>query len=405
MRIFNSQFSIFKCQRLGRKIALVVSVLLVLVLAVMLARQSKSLVRAQLAAPTSQLSNYLTNGLSNYSYADGPRKFAFPADSGPHNDFQTEWWYYTGNVQTPDGRHFGYQLTFFRRALVPPAERQPRSSDWAADQVYMAHFALTDVAGKRFQSFERFERGAAGLAGAQASPFKVWLDDWSVEQVEPNVYRLRASQGDLALDLQLQDRKGPVLQGDQGYSQKGPDPGNASYYYSLTRLETSGTVRVGSATYQVSGSSWMDHEWSTSYLTGDQIGWDWFALQLDDNSELMVFQIRKADGSVDPFASGTLVAPDGTTRRLTRDDFQITVGATWRSPRSGATYPAAWTIKIPSANLMLDIKPYLADQELNLSFTYWEGAVQIRGERADRAVSGSGYIEMTGYAGSMGGQF
>ena len=167
----------------------------------------------------------------------------------------------------------------------------------------------------------------------------------------------------------------------------------------------SGTVRVGDAAYQVNGSSWMDHEWSTSYLTGNQVGWDWFALQLDDGSELMMFQIRKADGSIDPFASGTLVAPDGTTRRLSRDDFQITVGATWRSPRSGATYPAAWTIKVPSADLTLDIKPYLADQELNVSFTYWEGAVQIRGERAGRAVSGSGYIEMTGYAGSMGGQF
>jgi len=368
-------------------------------------RRPTTTMRAQLVAPTNSLLNSRTNDLSNYALAEGPRPLVFPADHGPHNDFQTEWWYYTGNVQASDGRHFGYQLTFFRRALVPPAQHQARSSDWATDQVYMAHFALTDVAGKRFQSFERFERGAAGLAGAQASPFDVWLDNWSVEQIEPNVYRLRASQGDLALDLQLQDRKGPVLQGDQGYSQKGPDPGNASYYYSLTRLDTSGTVRVGDASYQVNGSSWMDHEWSTSYLTGDQVGWDWFALQLNDNSELMVFQIRRADGSVDPFASGTLVAPDGTTRRLSRDDFQITVGATWRSPRSGATYPAAWTIKIPSAGLTLDVKPYLADQELNVSFTYWEGAVQIRGERAGRAVSGSGYIEMTGYAGSMGGQF
>jgi predicted secreted hydrolase len=368
-------------------------------------RQPTTTMRAQLVAPTNSLLSYRTNELSNFALADGPRPLVFPADHGPHDDFQTEWWYYTGNAQTPDGRYFGYQLTFFRRALVPPAERRSRSSDWATDQVYMAHFALTDVAGKRFQSFERFERGAAGLAGAQASPFDVWLDDWSVEQIEPNVYRLRASQGDLALDLQLQDRKGPVLQGDQGYSQKGPDPGNASYYYSLTRLETSGTMRVGDAAYQVSGSSWMDHEWSTSYLTGNQVGWDWFALQLNDNSELMVFQIRKADSSIDPFASGTLIAPDGTTRRLSRDDFQITVGATWRSPRSGATYPAAWTIKVPSAGLTLDIKPYLADQELNVSFTYWEGAVRITGEHAGHAVSGSGYIEMTGYAGSMAGQF
>jgi len=372
-------------------------ILLLLVLPIILACRETPKVRSQLIAAASES--------TGFARVEGPRLLVFPADHGPHNDFQTEWWYYTGNVQTSDGRHFGYQLTFFRRALVPPAERQPRSSDWTTDQVYMAHFALTDVAGKHFQSFERFERGAAGLAGAQASPFDVWLDDWSVEQVEPNVYRLRASQGDLALDLQLQDRKGPVLQGDQGYSQKGPDPGNASYYYSLTRLDTSGTVRVSDAAYQVNGSSWMDHEWSTSYLTGNQVGWDWFALQLGDGYELMMFQIRRADGSVDPFASGTLVAPDGTTRRLSRDDFQIAVGATWRSPRSGAMYPDAWTIKVPSADLSLDIKPYLADQELNLSFTYWEGAVQISGEHAGLAVSGSGYVEMTGYAASMAGQF
>jgi len=390
-------------QKVGRGIILASIILLLLALPIILARRETPKVRSQLIAAAS--------GATGFARAEGPRPLVFPADHGPHNDFQTEWWYYTGNVQTSDGRHFGYQLTFFRRALVPPAERQPRSSDWATDQVYMAHFALTDVAGKRFQSFERFERGAAGLAGAQALPFDVWLDDWSVEQVEPNVYRLRASQGDLALDLQLQDRKGSVLQGDQGYSQKGPDPGNASYYYSLTRLETSGTMRMGDASYQVNGASWMDHEWSTSYLTGNQVGWDWFALQLGDGpsgeggSELMMFQIRKADGSVDPFAGGTLIAPDGTTRRLSGDDFQITVGATWRSPRSGATYPAAWTVTVPSAGLTLDIKPYLADQELNMSFTYWEGAVQIRGERAGHAISGSGYIEMTGYAGSMGGQF
>ena len=390
-------------QKVGRGIILASIILLLLALPIILARRETPKVRSQLIAAAS--------GATGFARVEGPRLLVFPADHGPHNDFQTEWWYYTGNVQTSDGRHFGYQLTFFRRALVPPAERRPRSSDWATDQVYMAHFALTDVAGKRFQTFERFERGAAGLAGAQASPFDVWLDDWSVEQVEPNTYRLRASQGDLALDLQLQDRKGPVFQGDQGYSQKGPDPGNASYYYSLTWPETSGTVRVGEAVYQVNGSSWMDHEWSTSYLTGNQIGWDWFALQLGDapsgegGSELMMFQIRKADGSVDPFASGTLVAPDGTTRRLSHDDFQIAVGATWRSPRSGATYPAAWTIKIPSADFSLDIKPYLADQELNLSFTYWEGAVQISGEHGSHAVSGNGYIEMTGYAGSMAGQF
>lgn len=368
-------------------------------------RQNTRTVRAQLVMSTDALANQRSNALTDYARADGPRLLNFPADFGPHDDFQTEWWYYTGNLQSSDGRHFGYQLTFFRRALVPPSQRQVRPSGWAADQAYMAHLALTDVAGKRYQSFERLSRGAAGLAGAQAEPFGVWLEDWSIVQVGPDVYHLHAAQNDITLDLTLRDLKGPILQGDRGYSQKGAQPGNASYYYSLTRLASSGTVRVGGASYQVNGLSWMDHEFSTSYLTPDQIGWDWFALQLDDGSELMLFQIRRKDGSIDPFASGTFVAPDGTTRWLHRDDFQITVNATWRSPHSGATYPAAWTVKIPALDLTLDIKPYLADQELDVSFRYWEGAVQVRGGRQGRVLSGNGYIELTGYAGSMAGQF
>ncbi len=342
---------------------------------------------------------------TGFARAEGPRPFDFPADHGPHPDYQTEWWYYTGNLETTDGRHFGYQLTFFRRALVSPSQRQDRPSNWAADQVYMAHFALTDVAGRRYDAFERFARGAAGLAGAKATPYRVWLEDWAAEEIEPNVVRLRATQDDLAIDLLLTDRKGPILQGDAGYSQKGPEPGNASYYYSQTRLDSSGTVQAGEALFQVDGWSWMDHEFSTSALAPDQVGWDWFALQLDDGSELMVFQIRKADGSVDPFSSGTWVAPDGSTRHLSRDDFEIAVGDTWRSPHSGATYPAQWMVEVPVADLRLNIEPYFADQELTVSYTYWEGAVKISGERAGNPVSGVGYVEMTGYAGSMGGQF
>lgn len=364
--------------------------------AVLLCRDEPE-VRAQLVA--------VADEATGFARAEGPRLLEFPADHGPHLDYQTEWWYYTGNLETSDGRHFGYQLTFFRRALIPPAQRQDRPSNWAADQVYMGHFALTDVADRRYQAFERFSRGAVGLAGAQAAPYRVWLEDWSAEEVEPNVVRLCAAQDDLAIDLLLTDRKGPILQGDGGYSQKGPEPGNASYYYSQTRLASSGTVQVADTTYQVSGLSWMDHEFSTSALAPDQVGWDWFALQMDDGSELMVFQIRKADGSVDPFSGGTLVAPDGSMRHLSHGDFHIRVGATWRSPHTGATYPAQWTLEVPAADLSLEVKPYLADQELNVSYAYWEGAARIRGERAGSVVSGSGYVEMTGYAGSMQGQF
>ncbi|MFB0545365.1 MAG: lipocalin-like domain-containing protein, partial [Anaerolineae bacterium] len=242
---------------------------LLFALPAVLLRRDEPEVRAQLLA--------IADEATGFARAEGPQLLEFPTDHGPHPDYQTEWWYYTGNLQTSDGRHFGYQLTFFRRALVPPALRQDRPSNWATDQVYMAHFALTNVAGKRYQAFERFSRGAAGLAGAQGRPYRVWLEDWRVEETEPNVYHVSAEQDDLAIDLQLTDRKGPVLQGDRGYSQKGPERGNASYYYSLTRLDSSGMVQVGDVLHQVSGLSWMDHEFGTSALAPDQVGWDWFA--------------------------------------------------------------------------------------------------------------------------------
>ncbi len=342
---------------------------------------------------------------SGFARATGPQPLSFPADFGPHPDYQTEWWYYTGNLTGEDGRHFGYQFTIFRRAAEPPTNRQVRESEWGADQIYMGHFALTDVAGERFQAFERFGRGAAGLAGAQAEPYRVWLEDWQVEEVAPGVTRLQAAAGDVAVDLTLTDSKGPVLQGDRGYSQKGPDPGNASYYYSLTRLATEGTIAVGDTSYPVTGLSWKDHEYSTSALAPDQVGWDWFALQLDDGSELKAFHIRKADGSVDGFSAGSFVDAAGNVTRLSRDEFQIEVTDTWRSPRTGAEYPAGWELSVPSLDLRLELRPWLADQELDVSYAYWEGAVRVSGERAGQPVRGNGYVEMTGYAGSMQGQF
>jgi predicted secreted hydrolase len=353
-------------------------------------------VRAQLVAAS--------RPVTGFARAEGPRPLEFPADHGAHPDYQTEWWYYTGNLDTGDGRHFGYQFTIFRSALVPPDDRQQRPSSWATDQVYMAHFAVTDVDAGRFHSFDRFSRGAAGLAGAQASPYQVWLEDWRVEELEPGVYQLRAAQDDVAIDLRLTDLKGPILQGDRGYSQKGPEPGNASTYYSLTRLASSGTVRVGETAYQVDGLSWMDHEFSTSALGPELVGWDWFSFQLDDGSELMVYQLRREDGSADPFSSGTYVDSAGNTTRLSLQDFSVEVNDTWYSPHSGATYPAQWTITVPSEDLILEVTPYLADQELDASFIYWEGAVKIVGEHAGSAASGNGYVELTGYAHSMQGQ-
>ncbi len=339
-----------------------------------------------------------------YAQVTGPERLSFPKDFGPHTDFRTEWWYYTGNLATADGRKFGFQLTFFRRAVEPPADRVKRASDWATDQVYLAHFTLTDVSAKQFHYFERLERGAAGLAGATVTPaFQVWLHDWSVAQTGSNDYRLQAEEQGIAIDLRLVDATGPVLQGDRGYSQKGPQTGNASLYFSQPRLESQGTVTAGGQTYEVSGVSWMDREISTSALSKGEVGWDWFALHLDDGSQLMAYVLRRSDGSISAFSSGTLIAPDGATRHLTQNDFQIAVESTWKSPHSGGVYPSHWKLSIPSAGLELDIQPLLADQELNVSFIYWEGAVQFHGTYGGKPVAGLGYVELTGYAKSMEG--
>jgi predicted secreted hydrolase len=378
----------------------IMAAIALLALALTLTRDSKEpAIGSELIAQAAPVS------IEGFSRAEAARPIDFTADQGPHPDFQTEWWYFTGNLDTDDGRHFGYQLTFFRRALLPPDQIETRDSDWGAVQVYMAHFTLSDVANQQHYFYERLERGAADLAGAEGSPFMVWLGDWRVEQTQPGHYTLRAAEGEISLELSLVDQKGPVLQGKQGYSQKGPEPGNASYYVSLTRLDTAGSIQIDGKRYQVKGLSWMDHEWSTSALSADQVGWDWFSIQLDDGSELMVFQIRKADGSIVPFSAGTWIAPDGTTIELVKDDFQIEVLDTWKSPESGADYPARWRLKVPKVALEFEIKPYLADQELNVSYDYWEGAVSVKGSREGQVVQGSGYVELTGYAGSMGGEF
>lgn len=342
----------------------------------------------------------------DFAKVTGAVELTFPSDHGPHPDTLTEWWYYTGNLETETGRHFGYQLTFFRRALLPAGERAERQSIWATEQIYMAHFTVTDTASGEFHPFERFSRGSAGLAGAQAEPqYRVWLEDWSVEQVGQDDYHLTAAAVGILIDLELRDLKGPVLQGEGGYSRKGPEAGNASIYVSQPRLETTGTVSIGGTDYEVRGLSWMDHEFSTSALGLGLVGWDWFSIQLDDNRELMLFTLRREDGSIDEFSSGTVIDADGSTRSLTWEDFSIAVTETWRSPHSHATYPSGWRIEIPSEDMVLEVRPRLADQELNHSFVYWEGAVQVTGRRGEIAVTGSGYAELTGYARSMQGQF
>lgn len=353
---------------------------------------------ARLRATVSVVEGLRGSTDEGYARATEPRSFSFPADHGPHPDYRTEWWYYTGNLETPDGRHFGFQLTFFRIALAP--QLPSRQSAWATNQLYMAHLAVTDVAGGRFHAFERFSRGALDLAGAQAQPFRVWLEDWTAEAVgeSPLPVRLRAAEDDVAIDLTLDSAMPPVLQGNKGLSQKGPEPGNASYYYSFTRMSAAGTVRIGDRHFAVQGLAWMDREWSTSALGPDQTGWDWFAVQLSNGQDLMFYRLRWRDGSTDPFSAGTLVRNDGSTSRLGRADVVLEPVGHWQSPHSGARYPVRWRLRVPSEELDLEITPYLPNQELDLSVRYWEGAVRVQGTQTGQAVTGSGYLELTGYA-------
>jgi predicted secreted hydrolase len=338
--------------------------------------------------------------IAGFERALGPRAFEFPGDHGPHPGFRTEWWYYTGNLETAEGRHVGFQLTFFRTALAPP-ERSTvrRASAWATSQLYLAHFALTDTAGGRFHSASRLSRESLALAGARARPFRVWVEDWSAESAAAEGFpvRLRATEGDVGIDLVLERGKPVVLQGQRGWSPKGPEPGNASYYYSFTRMPARGTVRVGARSLEVSGLAWMDREWSTSALGHDLVGWDWLALQLDDRREIMVYRLRRRDGSADPHSAGTLIGADGASRPLAATDMTLDALDHWTSPASGVRYPSRWRLAIAAAGLRLEIAPRLADQELIVGTRYWEGAVRVQGWAGGASISGRGYVELVGY--------
>jgi predicted secreted hydrolase len=380
-----------------------------------------------------------------YARAFEPRPFTFPADHGPHPDFRTEWWYVTSNLEAADGRRFGVQFTIFRSALAPPADGSRPASPWRTRQMYLGHFTLTDVARGRFAEFERFTRGAAGLAGAWARDsegapvppegesgsaprppvVRIWLDDWQLasrERVSPSApapaavgvdaplgadptwpLRLTAADSGVALDLTLDPLKPVVLQGERGLSQKGPEPGNASYYYSYPRLAAAGTVTVGGERVPVSGLAWMDREWSTSALGEGQQGWDWFSLQLSDGTELMVYQIRGAGGAASAESEGVWIDAAGAPTRLEAEDYTLTPTDRWASPVDGAEYPSGWRIAIPRLEMELEVEPVLRDQELNVTFRYWEGAVDVSGRRGAAELTGRGYVELTGYAGGTAG--
>ncbi len=363
--------------------------------------------------PGLQVADVLGNGdTEGYAKALEIRTFEFPADHGAHPDFRNEWWYFTGNLMTATGRRFGYHLTFFRNRLAPP---DPTASDgpvsrWRTDSVWMAHFALADVDGGRTFDHERFVRGAGGLAGVTAAPFRVHCEDWHAASDGPEeLFPLRLhAEGEVTFDLTLERGRDVVLQGERGLSRKSATPGNASYYYSIPRMLGRGAVTIDGERLEVSGSGWFDREWSTSALDAGQVGWDWFALQLDGDDpadplravDLMWYRMRRSDGTADPASKGLLVDESGTSAALDFEDVTLTELRHWTSPESGARYPVAWRLVIPSRELDLTVEAALDDQELDLSFRYWEGAVDVSGVRNGNAVTGHGYLEMTGYVDS-----
>ena len=341
-----------------------------------------------------------------YFSVTGPCNFEFPADHGAHPGFRTEWWYYTGNLHSPEGRRFGFQLTFFRSQISPPgAEKSwPRpSSAWRTQQVFLGHAAVSDIDGRRHLQAEQVARGALGLAGAlqQGDLIRIFLKNWEA-RIEPNNHHLRADTAAFGFDLILAPEKPPVFHGDGGYSRKGSTAQRASCYYSFTRLGTRGTLSIADTRYSVEGLSWMDHEYSTAPLEPGLTGWDWFSLQLSDQSEIMVFLLRERDGGLGVASSGTYVDANAQVRQLAQTDFEVEVLDTWKSPHSGADYPAKWRMSIVPLALEILIVPNLADQEMRAAgaegVTYWEGSVSLSGTKAGRVVEGAGYVELTGYA-------
>ena len=337
-----------------------------------------------------------------YQLALPGRKLSFPADHYSHPDFKTEWWYYTGHLTSTSGKRYGYQVTFFRFGLrdkQKDTKQKPLFSE-----LYMAHFALSDVTAKKFLFRERINRGYGDKAGALTNRYLVWNEDWKVEGDTDN-HSIRIDDRGTELQLRLKSLKPPVLHGQNGLSQKGEGEGRASYYYSLTRMKTEGELTIDGKKERIQGLTWMDHEFGSNQLADDQVGWDWFSIQLDNQTELMLYLMRRKDGSVDPYSSGTLIDGSGKTTHLALKDYRVEVLERWKSPKSSANYPMKWKVTIADQAIELDITPAFPEQELitnrSTRVTYWEGAAQIRGTARGKPVSGNGYVEMTGYAAKL----
>lgn len=329
---------------------------------------------------------------------------SFPKDHGSHPDFKTEWWYFTGNLRDGAGNEFGYQLTFFRQGVLDPSRSVPEGSRFVQRDMKFAHFAVSSISEKKFHHFQKVSRGAFGEAGFDKGTTIAWIDDWSCERTGLHSFQLKASGEDVSIDLHVASNTAPVLHGENGLSRKSAGEGRASHYYSLTRMETTGTVTLGDTTGTVRGLTWFDHEWATNQLDSHQEGWDWFSMQCDDGSDLMLFQIRTADGGRDPFSSGTWIDASGNQRHIREDEFVLEPVEWWSSPKTKAKYPVAWRIRIIPLDLELRATARFPSQELAIDpVSYWEGAISATGTLAGRPLTAKGYLEMTGYAGRIVG--
>jgi len=314
----------------------------------------------------------------------------FPRDEGSHPDFRVEWWYLTGWLNEP-ARPLGFQVTFFR---VRPALKHDNPSGFTPRQILIAHAAISDPEHGRLIHAQRAARAGFGLAGADEGRTRAWIDEWALEQ-QGKTYRSRIPAVEFDLDLTFESAQPPLRQGQDGFSRKGPAPESASYYYSLPHLKVRGTIARSGKAQSVSGSAWLDHEWSSQYLEKDAVGWDWIGINLEGGAALMAFRMRDKGGA-SFWAGGALRAADGSVRVFPPSDIRFTPRREWRSPRTGTRYPVSWTVR--AGDREFEIEPLFDDQEhdtrASTGTIYWEGAVRALHEGRP---AGLGYLELTGY--------
>ena len=335
---------------------------------------------------------------AQYQVALPGYQYEFPRDHFNHEAFQTEWWYYTGNLKATDGHRYGFELTFFRQGVDRDSSK---NRIWDVQDIYLAHLALSDLDGQHFYHEQRLNRAGPGIAGVSEEEKRIWNGNWQIQWTGEE-QQLSAPVEEFKLNFVMHAEKQPVIHGENGVSQKAEGAGHASHYISLTRLATKGSVEIAGKKVDVAGTAWMDHEFFTHELAMGQMGWDWFSMQLEDNTELMLYHFRRKDGTIDPYSAGTYVDSNGAKTQLKGNDFVLTaVGKKWLSPETHATYPIEWRIAIPRLGIELKATTLLDNQELaektKIAPSYWEGSIQLEGKKNGVAAKGVGYLEMTGY--------